>query len=67
MWCSGRQVLTLMAEGRTNAAICRSLHLSEQSVTKHIGAIFGKLGLEQTAEDNRRVLAVLAYPRDHQF
>jgi DNA-binding NarL/FixJ family response regulator len=59
-----RQVLTLMAEGRTNAAIARTLHLAEQSVTKHIAAIFGKLGLAQTADDNRRVLAVLAYLRD---
>jgi len=58
-----RQVLTLMAEGRTNAAIARTLHLSEQSVSKHIAAIFGKLGLAITPDDNRRVLAVLAYLR----
>ncbi|MGC9668281.1 response regulator [Planosporangium sp. 12N6] len=59
-----RQVLALMAEGRTNAAIARELYLSEQSVTKHIAAIFGKLGLAQTPDDNRRVLAVLAFLRD---
>jgi DNA-binding NarL/FixJ family response regulator len=58
-----REVLTLMAEGRTNAAIGRALFLAEQSVTKHIAAIFGKLGLLPTADDNRRVLAVLAYLR----
>jgi DNA-binding NarL/FixJ family response regulator len=56
-----RQVLALMAEGRTNAAVARTLYLSEQSVTKHIAAIFGKLGLAPTADDNRRVLAVLAF------
>jgi DNA-binding NarL/FixJ family response regulator len=53
-----------MAEGRTNAAIARTLFLSEQAVAKHIGAIFGKLNLAQTTDDNRRVLAVLAYLRD---
>src|SRR6266540_3677176 len=58
-----KQVLALMAEGRTNAAIARTLFLSEQSVTKHIAAIFGKLGLAPAVDDNRRVLAVLAYLR----
>src|SRR5690242_1439312 len=58
-----REVLELMAQGRTNAAIARGLFLSEQAVAKHIGAIFGKLGLAPTADDNRRVLAVLAYLR----
>jgi DNA-binding NarL/FixJ family response regulator len=61
-----RDVLALMAEGRTNAAIARTLYLSEQSVTKHIAAIFGKLGLVPTPDDNRRVLAVLAYLRSGQ-
>jgi DNA-binding NarL/FixJ family response regulator len=56
-------VLELMAQGRTNAAIARTLYLSEQAVAKHIGGIFGKLGLMPTTEDNRRVLAVLAYLR----
>jgi DNA-binding NarL/FixJ family response regulator len=59
-----RQVLGLMAQGRTNAAIATTLFLSEQSVTKHIAAIFGKLGLAATPHDNRRVLAVLAYLGD---
>ncbi len=58
-----REVLELMAQGRTNAAIARTLYLSEQAVAKHIGAIFGKLRLAPAAEDNRRVLAVLAYLR----
>jgi DNA-binding NarL/FixJ family response regulator len=58
-----RDVLELMAQGRTNAAIARGLYLSEQAVAKHIGSIFGKLGLAPAADDNRRVLAVLAYLR----
>jgi DNA-binding NarL/FixJ family response regulator len=58
-----RDVLELMAQGRTNAAIARALYLSEQAVAKHIGSIFGKLGLAPTTDDNRRVLAVLAYLR----
>jgi DNA-binding NarL/FixJ family response regulator len=58
-----REVLQLMAQGRTNAAIARALYLSEQAVAKHIGAIFGKLGLAPAADDNRRVLAVLAHLR----
>jgi DNA-binding NarL/FixJ family response regulator len=58
-----REVLGLMAEGRTNAAIARTLFFSEQAVAKHIGNIFGKLGLAPTTDDNRRVLAVLAYLR----
>jgi DNA-binding NarL/FixJ family response regulator len=58
-----REVLALMAEGRTNAAIARTLFLSEQAVAKHIGSLFGKLGLAPDIDDNRRVLAVLAYLR----
>jgi DNA-binding NarL/FixJ family response regulator len=58
-----REVLALMAEGRSNAAIARRLVVTEAAVTKHIGNIFGKLGLELTEEDHRRVLAVLAYLR----
>jgi DNA-binding NarL/FixJ family response regulator len=58
-----REVLGLMAEGRTNAAIARTLYLSEQAVAKHIGSLFGKLGLAPDIDDNRRVLAVLAYLR----
>ena len=54
-------VLGLMAEGRSNAAIAQRLFLSESAVAKHIASIFGKLGLAASDDDNRRVLAVLAY------
>jgi DNA-binding NarL/FixJ family response regulator len=56
-----REVLGLMAEGRSNAAIAGALFLSVGAVEKHIASIFTKLGLRQTAEDHRRVLAVLAF------
>ncbi|WP_028923613.1 response regulator [Pseudonocardia acaciae] len=57
------EVLALMAEGRTNTAICRKLVVSEGAVEKHIGNIFGKLGLAQSDSDHRRVMAVLTYLR----
>jgi DNA-binding NarL/FixJ family response regulator len=56
-----REVLELMAEGRSNSAIAQRLFVSEKAVSKHSTSIFGKLGLPQSADDNRRVLAVLAY------
>jgi len=56
-----REVLGLMAEGRSNAGIAAALVLSEGAVEKHIASIFGKLALESSAGDNRRVLAVLRY------
>jgi len=56
-----RDVLGLMAEGRSNSGIAVSLVLSEGAVEKHIASIFGKLNLESAAADNRRVLAVLRY------
>lgn len=56
-----RDVLHLMAEGRSNAAIRASLHLSEKTVEGHVRSIFSKLDLEPAAEDHRRVLAVLTY------
>lgn len=56
-----REVLRLIAEGRSNAAIGAALHLSDSAVTKHITSIFDALGLPPSAEDNRRVLAVLSY------
>lgn len=56
-----RQVLALMAEGRSNTAIARTLVLSEAAVAKNITGIFTKLGLPPTDDDNRRILAVLAY------
>jgi DNA-binding NarL/FixJ family response regulator len=55
------QVLSEMAAGRSNAAIQQKLFLSESAVGKHIASIFGKLGLAASDDDNRRVLAVLAY------
>ena len=56
-----RDVLALMAEGRSNAAIGQTLFLSEKTVEAHIRSIFGKLNLAATADDNRRVRAVLTY------
>ena len=56
-----REVLTLMAEGRSNRAIATELVITERAVEKHVTSIFGKLGLSATAEDHRRVLAVLTY------
>jgi DNA-binding NarL/FixJ family response regulator len=56
-----REVLTLMAEGRSNTAIAKQLFLSESAVGKHIASIFGKLNLPVSDDDNRRVLAVLAH------
>lgn len=56
-----KDVLAHMAEGRSNAGISAALHLSESAVTKHINAIFTKLGIPPAASDNRRVLAVLRY------
>jgi len=59
-----RDVLALMAEGRSNTAIGAALFISASAVEKHVRSIFGKLGLQQTDSDHRRVLAVLAYLRD---
>lgn len=56
-----RQVLQLMAEGRANAAIGASLHLSPGAVEKNVTSIFTKLGLAQSPDDHRRVLAVLRW------
>lgn len=56
-----RQVLALMAEGRSNSAIATALHLSYASVEKYVSAIFAKLGLPPSATDHRRVLAVLRF------
>lgn len=56
-----REVLELMAQGRTNAAIAGTLFIGVGAVEKHISSIFGKLGLDDAAGDHRRVLAVLAW------
>jgi DNA-binding NarL/FixJ family response regulator len=59
-----REVLELMAEGRSNQAIAEALVITPGAVEKHVSSIFGKLALPANEEDNRRVLAVLAYLRD---
>ncbi|WP_133909960.1 LuxR C-terminal-related transcriptional regulator [Streptomyces sp. NBC_00582] len=56
-----REVLELMAQGRSNAAIAGKMVVTERAVAKHTANIFVKLGLEVSDDDNRRVLAVLAY------
>jgi DNA-binding NarL/FixJ family response regulator len=58
-----REVLSLMAEGRSNQGIADLLVVTERAVEKHVTSIFGKLRLPQASEDHRRVLAVLAYLR----
>jgi DNA-binding NarL/FixJ family response regulator len=56
-----REVLGLMAEGRSNAAIAEQLVVTERAVEKHVTSIFGKLDLSASGEDHRRVLAVLKF------
>jgi DNA-binding NarL/FixJ family response regulator len=56
-----REVLGLMAEGRTNTAIGRTLVISQGAVEKHISSIFTKLGLPPSSDDHRRVIAVLTW------
>jgi DNA-binding NarL/FixJ family response regulator len=58
-----REVLALMAEGRSNAATAGTLVVTERAVEKHVTGIFTKLDLPPAAEDHRRVLAVLAFLR----
>jgi DNA-binding NarL/FixJ family response regulator len=58
-----REVLGLMAEGRSNQGIAERLVVTERAVEKHVTSIFGKLRLPQVPEDHRRVLAVLAFLR----
>ena len=58
-----REILAMMAEGRSNTGICERLVLSPRTVESHVGNIFSKLGLAAAADDHRRVLAVLAYLR----
>jgi DNA-binding NarL/FixJ family response regulator len=56
-----REVLSLMAEGRSNSAIAQQLVITERAVAKHTASIFLRLGLQPSDDDNRRVLAVVAY------
>ena len=59
-----RQVLGLMAQGRSNGAIARELVVTDRAIEKHVTSIFGKLDLPATEDSHRRVLAVLAYLGD---
>lgn len=59
-----REVMTLMAEGRSNTGIAEELIVTVPAVERHVTSIFDKLGLRQTREDHRRVLAVLQYLRE---
>jgi DNA-binding NarL/FixJ family response regulator len=56
-----REIISLMAEGRSNQGICKTLWLSPKTVETHIRSAFAKLGIREAPEDNRRVLAVLAF------
>jgi DNA-binding NarL/FixJ family response regulator len=58
-----RQVLALMAEGRSNKAICERLFLGPKTLEGHVRNVFAKLGIDESADDHRRVLAVLSYLR----
>jgi DNA-binding NarL/FixJ family response regulator len=58
-----REILQLMAEGRSNQGICETLFVSPKTVETHIRSLFGKLDLAEVPHDNRRVLAVLRYLR----
>jgi DNA-binding NarL/FixJ family response regulator len=58
-----REILALMAEGRSNRGICQQLFLSPKTVESHVHNIFAKLGITAAEDDHRRVLAVLAYLR----
>jgi DNA-binding NarL/FixJ family response regulator len=58
-----REVLAAMAEGKSNVGIAQELFVTEAAVEKHVGRIFGKLGLEATVTEHRRVIAVLTYMR----
>jgi DNA-binding NarL/FixJ family response regulator len=62
-----REILELMAEGRSNHGIADALSLELKTVEGHVGQVFGKLGLEAAGQDHRRVLAVLTYLRGGSF
>jgi len=61
-----REVLSLMAEGKNNAAIAASLYLTERAIEKHINSLFHKLGLSEEPNVHRRVMAVLTFLREGQ-
>lgn len=56
-----REILDLMAQGHSNSRICMLLHLSQRTVESHVRSIFARLGLAESPDSSRRVLAVLAY------
>jgi DNA-binding NarL/FixJ family response regulator len=60
-----REVLALMAEGRSNKAVAERLFVSEHTVEKHVKSIFATLALSQSPDDHRRVIAVLTYLNSH--
>lgn len=55
------EILDLMAQGHSNSRICELLHLSQRTVESHVRSIFARLGLAESTDSSRRVLAVLAY------
>jgi DNA-binding NarL/FixJ family response regulator len=59
-----REVLSLMAQGMNNAAIAKTLYLTDRAVEKHINSMFHKLGLTEEPDVHRRVMAVLAFLRE---
>jgi DNA-binding NarL/FixJ family response regulator len=59
-----REVVTLMAEGKNNAAIAKSLYLTDRAIEKHINSLFHKLGLSEEPDVHRRVMAVLTFLRE---
>jgi DNA-binding NarL/FixJ family response regulator len=60
-----REVLALMAEGRSNKAVAERLFVTEHTVEKHVKSIFATLSLSQSPDDHRRVIAVLTYLNSH--
>ena len=60
-----REVLALMAEGRSNAGIARRLWVTEGTVEKHVRSVLAKMGLAETDDDHRRVLAVVTFLEAH--
>jgi DNA-binding NarL/FixJ family response regulator len=59
-----REILSLMAQGYSNDSICHQLVISRRTVESHVGSVFAKLGIAESPQSSRRVLAVLAYLQD---